>query len=176
MPQKTIIGSDARVTFVGLAENIPAKIDTGADTSAVWASNIFVDKQGFLHYKLFGEDSPYYTDKEIITDDYSVAKVKSASGDIVIKFKVKLSIRLRERRIGAVFGLSDRSKHKYPVLIGRQTLMGKFIVDVEEKETDIPMGVKHETKLHTKMRKNPYKFYKEYYLNGVEKNENSDSI
>ena len=168
MSQKTVIGRDAEVTFVGLAENVPAKIDTGADASAVWARDIFVDEQGILHYKLFDNGSPYYTGEEITTDDYSVAIVKSASGDIVMKYKVKLSIRIKGKRIGAVFGLSDRSTHNYPVLIGRRTLRGKFVVDVEEKVTEVDQNRKNTPKLNAQMKEDPYKFYKEQYLNGVD--------
>lgn len=168
MSQKTIIGRDAKVSFVGLAEDVPAKVDTGADASAVWASDIFVDKDGILHYKLFDKGSPYYTGEEITTDEYSVAVVKSASGDVVMKYKVKLSIRINGRRIGAVFGLSDRSTHNYPILIGRRTLKGKFIVDVEEKATKTTKETKATPKLNEQMREDPYKFYKEQYLNGVD--------
>ena len=169
MSQKTVIGRDAEVTFVGLVENVPAKIDTGADASAVWASDIFVDEDGRLHFKLFDDGSPYYTGEEITTDDYSVAMVRSASGDVVMKYKVKLSIRIKGRRIGAVFGLSDRSTHKYPILIGRRTLHRKFIVDVEEKATDIKKIKKKKIpNLNVEMREDPYKFYKEQYLNGVD--------
>ena len=42
--RKAIIGRDAFVALAGVAENVPAKVDTGADTSAIWASDIFVDK------------------------------------------------------------------------------------------------------------------------------------
>ena len=47
-----------------------------------------------------------------------------------VRYKVKLSIVIGGRRIMATFTLSDRSTQVYPVLIGRSTLTGKFIVDV----------------------------------------------
>ena len=99
--KKTVIGRDATVTFIGSIEDVPAKIDTGADASAVWASDIFVDKDGVLHYKLFDEGSPYYTGEENTTKHYSVAMVKSASGDTVMKYKVRLPIILGGRKIKA---------------------------------------------------------------------------
>ena len=165
MSEKHIIGRDAKIDFVDLATDVPAKIDTGADGSAVWASDIFVDEDGTLHFKLFGEGSPYYTGKEITTKDYSVVLTKSASGDVVMKYGTKLSIRLKGRRIKANFGLSDRSTHNYPVLIGRKTLHGKFLVDVTQK-TETAKDIKKVTPkgLNEKMRKNPHEFYKEHYL------------
>ena len=169
MSEKHIIGRDAKIDFVDLVTDVPAKIDTGADGSAVWASDIFVDEEGTLHFKLFGEGSPYYTGKEISTKDYSVVLTKSASGDVVMKYRTKLSIRIKGKRIKANFGLSDRSTHNYPVLIGRKTLSGKFLVDVTEKADIAKKAKKVTLKLNEKMRKDPHKFYKERYLkeNGV---------
>ena len=83
-----------------------------------------------------------------------------------MKYRTKLSIRIKGRRIKVGFGLSDRSTHNYPVLIGRKTLHGKFLVDVTEK-TEAADQVKKVTPqgLNKQMRENPYKFYKEKYLN-----------
>lgn len=167
MSEKSIIGRDTKIDFIDLAEQVPAKIDTGADGSAVWASDIFVDESGVLHFKLFGEGSPYYTGKEISTKDYSVILTKSASGDVVMKYKTKLSICINGRRVKAKFGLSNRSTHHYPVLIGRKTLHGKFLVDVTEK-TEVADQRKNtkSRSLNKQMREDPHKFYKEHYLNG----------
>ena len=171
MSEKYIIGRDDKVEFIGYAKDVPAKIDTGADSSAVWASDILVDKDGALHFKLFGEGSPYYTGEEISTKDYSVILTKSASGDVVMKYRTKLSIRIGSKRIAANFGLSNRSTHNYPVLIGRKTLHGRFLVDVTQ-ETETSKQIKKNTPqgLNREMRKDPYKFYKENYLNKTGEN------
>ena len=170
MPEIKIVGRDEKVDFIDHVDKVPAKIDTGADGSAVWASDIFVDKDNALHFKLFGEGSPYYTGEDISTKDFTVALTKSASGEVVMKYRVKLSIRIKGKRIKANFGLSNRSTHNYPVLIGRRTLQGKFIVDVAQK-TETANDAKKVTPpgLNQKMKENPYKFYKEHYLkdNGV---------
>ena len=55
MKEKAIIGSTEHVDFGKRAQKVPAKIDTGADSSAVWASNIRIDKDGVLKFSLFGE-------------------------------------------------------------------------------------------------------------------------
>lgn len=168
MQDKIIIGRD---TLVGIGDeitNVPAKIDTGADGSAIWASDIFVDESGILHFKLFGEDSPFYTGKEHTSADYSVALTKSTSGNIVMRYKVKLSVKIGGRRIRATFGLSNRATHNYPILIGRRTLNGKFIVDVSQK-SDAIEKIERITPPHLnkQMKEDPYKFYKEQYLNGA---------
>lgn len=168
-PQKTVIGRDTIVAIPGIAEGVPAKVDTGADTCAIWASEISVDKDGKLHFKLFGQGSPYYTGNELTMDEYSVARVKSASGHILIKYKVTIPIYIKGERLEVCFGLSDRSKLKYPILIGRELLSGKFIVDVEQKETTIKEKAIKQPALNKEMGNDPYKFYKEQYLNGADK-------
>ncbi len=169
MSEKCIVGRDEKIEFVDYVKNVPAKIDTGADGSAVWASDIFVDEDGVLHFKLFGEGSPYYTGKEISTKDYSVILTKSASGDVVMKYRTKLSIRIKGRRIKAKFGLSNRSTHNYPILIGYKTLYKKFIVDVSLSKRLVAVVKNTPAGYNEGMRNNPYKFYKEEYLNGVKK-------
>lgn len=165
MPEKKVIGRNINVDFIGYTNEVPAKIDTGADGSAVWASDIFVDKDNVLHFKLFGEGSPNYTGEEITTKDFSIVLTKSASGQIVMKYLVKLSVRVAGKRIKVKFGLSDRSTHNYPVLIGRRTLQGKFLVDVSMREILEKRKKKGKARnLNRKMQENPYRFYKEQYL------------
>ena len=48
MSEKQLIGREARVDIIGDIDNVPAKIDTGADGSAIWASNIHIDDNNNL--------------------------------------------------------------------------------------------------------------------------------
>ena len=59
-----IIGSTELVSVENFL-NIPAKIDTGADSSAIWASNINVSEDGVLSFSLFGKDSKFYTGEKL---------------------------------------------------------------------------------------------------------------
>lgn len=163
--RKKVIGREVSVDFGEEIKNVPAKVDTGADSSAVWASDIFVDPEHYLHFKLFGEGSPYYTGVEHTTRDFSVAITKSSLGETALKYRVKLKITLAGKKLSATFGLSDRSTHNYPILIGRKTLSGRFIVDVSQTEDLIKSKKNTPTTLNEEMKKNPYKFYKETYLN-----------
>ena len=51
-PQLKVIGSTEFIDVAGI-KNVPAKIDTGADSSAIWASNIEMQKNGILKFSLF---------------------------------------------------------------------------------------------------------------------------
>ena len=47
-----VIGSTEYVSVAGIT-NIPAKIDTGADSSSIWASRINMTEDGVLEFVLF---------------------------------------------------------------------------------------------------------------------------
>ncbi|MDO4712347.1 MAG: RimK/LysX family protein [Candidatus Saccharibacteria bacterium] len=163
---KTIIGRNVKVDFGRRAVGVPAKVDTGADGSSVWASNIRVDKDGVLKFCLFGQGSPYYNGKVFKRTGYSVAMVRSASGHQIMKFRTHFTIRLGGRRMKVLFGLSDRSTHEYPVLIGRRTLAGKFLVDVAQSE--VPLRKPTSRRYNQEFKKDPYAFYKKYHQKGVD--------
>jgi len=61
-----------------------------------------------------------------------VSKIRSSHGSSV-RAVVKVKITLHERNIAGRFTLTDRSHMKYPVLIGRNILHKKFIIDPSKK-------------------------------------------
>lgn len=114
-----IIGSTEYVNVANI-KNVPAKIDTGADSSSIWASHIRVTKDGVLHFRLFDENSPFYTGKAFKRKDYKAAVIRSSSGHEQIRYRAYLTLKLKGRRIKVLFNLSDRSKNNFPILIGRR--------------------------------------------------------
>lgn len=132
---KKVIGRAERVTFPELdLDNVHARIDTGAKTSALWASSVFVH-DGVLEVVLFGEDNPYFTGKPIRFERFEPVAVASSSGHVQKRYKVRLLVRLKGKKVRAWFTLADRSAQVYPVLIGRNVLLGKFVVDVKKGHT-----------------------------------------
>jgi len=160
--EKAIIGSNTFIDLIGYARHVPAKVDTGADSSSIWVSDVRVDKDGVLKFRLFGEGSSFYTGKTIKREKYKVALVRSASGHEQLRYRTQLSVRINNRRIRALFNLSDRSKNQFPILVGRRTLSGKFIVDVAESHYNTIKQLPSR-RLMTRMHEDPYKFYKQYY-------------
>jgi hypothetical protein len=112
---------------------IPAKIDTGADLSSIWATSI-QEENGVLSFKLFGKKSIYYTgDKvHVPAPHYLFTRVANSFGHRELRYVVKLQLNLGGKTINATFTLADRSKKTYPILIGRKALNGKFLVDVSK--------------------------------------------
>ncbi len=131
MIQQHVIGARVFISFASESEKpIPAKVDTGADYSSVWASNIN-EQDGILTYTLFAPGSRYYSGIVHSTDKFEVTKVKNSFGSAELRYKTEILVVIQGRRIKARFNLSDRSRNKYPVLVGKKTLSGKFLVDTK---------------------------------------------
>lgn len=113
-------------------DNVLAKIDTGADSSAIWASNVN-EKEGELCYTLFGPSSPLYSGEEIKTRKYSLVTVKNSFGQKEVRYKVSMRLKMADKVIKARITLANRTNNRFPILIGRRTLSGKFLVDVSKK-------------------------------------------
>lgn len=160
---RTVIGRNTFVDFIGHdIGDIPAKVDTGADRSALWASNIEITDDHELCFVLFDKTSPYYTGEVVTTSDYSVSRVRSSSGHAQIRYRVNLPIRILGRRVRASFTLADRSRNVFPILIGRRTLAGKFLVDVAQAEFETEEKQKRQ-RLNDELKKDPLAFYKKYH-------------
>jgi len=133
---KKIIG---RADKIDLPEQdmfaIPSKVDTGAKTSAIWATNIH-EQDGKLTFTFFGPQSPLYTGKEYVFSKFERVVVASSIGAEQPRFKISMLVKIRGKKIRASFTLADRSQQAYPVLIGRNALRGKFVVDVQTGRPD----------------------------------------
>lgn len=166
--EKTIIGRTATANFV--AERIcdvPVKIDTGADRSSIWASELNVDDAHTLHFVLFDKISPYYSGKRHSTKVYTAHLIRSSNGMAQVRYRVSLTIQLGGRTIRGSFTLADRSRNTYPVLVGCALLKHKFVVDVA-KESPItpPPKQVHVGEYDEELRRDPKAFFEKYYNNG----------
>lgn len=129
---KAIVGRAERVDFPnGDIVGVPAKIDTGAYRSSVWASNIH-EKDGTLYYTLLGPKSAFYSGKQCHTKKFDVVEVENSFGHKEDRYSIVLKMRMGSKIVNSNFTLADRSKKTYPVLIGRKHLRGRYVVDVSE--------------------------------------------
>lgn len=156
-----IIGNAEYISIDG-QERIPAKIDTGADSTSVWASNIEVKEDQKLYFTLFSKKSSLYTGKVLKREDYKVAIIRSSNGTEQIRYRVILPLKIRERTIRASVTLTDRSKNWFPVIIGRKTIANRFLVDTSKTAIPRPPRNPSSGSLNKKMKENPYKFHQEY--------------
>lgn len=134
MAELVVVGRVEKVDLVQPSvTKVPAKIDTGADASSIWAYKV-EKKDNNLNVVFFGPDSEYYDGKvyTFLPRQYTITRVSSSFGHREIRYKVKLKIRIKNRLINGTFTLSNRDKKLYPILIGRSLLRNKFIVDVSK--------------------------------------------
>lgn len=131
MENKKIIGATEYV-YIGNNKNpIPARIDTGAKSTAVWATIIKKPKhkQDILKFKLFRRDASFYDDELYETTNFTKVLITSSNGTAETRYRVHLPIEIRGERFDTTVNLADRGSNTYPVLIGRRELIGRFLVD-----------------------------------------------
>lgn len=126
------IGRSEVVKLPALASGkFPARIDTGATLSSIWASDIR-EIDGGLTFRLFGEESEFYTGELITVKEYDKHTVSSSMGQTQVRYKIMTTVALKDKKIRASVTLADRSTQVYPILIGRNVIRNKFIVDVSK--------------------------------------------
>ena len=99
-----------------------AKIDTGAFSGVVHAENIF-EKDGKLSFDLSGDKKLHFE-----TRDFRTRTVKNTHGGSKTRYLVKFKILIEGKEFEALFGIDDRSKMKFEMLIGRAFLIKNNIL------------------------------------------------
>lgn len=127
--EKGIIGRAEMIEFVDYNLTVQAKVDTGADRNALHATRIKLennDGKDVLTCKILkGPTVKFY--------DFSTVKVKSSNGVTQNRYKVKLKVKVFGKAYLTSFSLTDRQKMKYPILLGKNFLRNRFLVDVSLK-------------------------------------------
>jgi hypothetical protein len=128
-----LIGRREFVSFPLLnLTNIEAKIDTGAYTCSLHCNHIEVKTENgkpILYFQLLDNENHR-------VDVFSQKKIKNSFGKMEERYIIKTLIYIGGKKINTTISLSDRENMRYPVLIGRRLLKGKFIVDVNQKYTN----------------------------------------
>ena len=150
------IGCAALITVSGV-QNVPAKIDTGADSSSVWVSDI-VERDGALSFALFGPDSEFYTGERLVfrAGQFTRAHITNSNGR-QIRYVVTLPVAIAGRHFAVRCSVADRSRLMYPVLLGRTFLKRNFVVDVGK---ELPRDVREQL-AHAKRHRNAQQVGKE---------------
>jgi hypothetical protein len=130
LKEKVLIG---RVEWAELPElkiKLKSRIDTGAKTTSLHAINIEeVIQQGDLYVKFQTENSEGKV-IELIRKVDTTQKVSNTSGFVSRRYVIKEKIKMGSIDREVLINLNDRSKMDYKFLVGRNLLLGRFIVDV----------------------------------------------
>ncbi len=118
--------------------SVEAKMDTGAYTSSIHCTDIsikVVETKPVLCFKLLDGSNPEFSKHTHQFTDFNKKKIKNSFGEMEERYIIKTTIRLGKKTIRTTLSLSDRESMRYPVLIGRRLLKGKFVVDVSKIHT-----------------------------------------
>lgn len=133
-----LIGRKDRIDLPELGIfDIEAKIDTGAYGCALHCHHIEIIKQDgidVLSFQVLDPSHPEFRDKIFYVKNYNQKKVKSSSGVKENRYTIKTNCILFGKTYRVVFSLTDRKRMKNPILIGRQFLAKRYLVDVTKKD------------------------------------------
>lgn len=118
--------------------NVDVKIDTGAYTSSIHCSRIKVVKEPdgteVITFTIPGSKLHEKGIHHFRVKDFEERSIRSSNGHLQKRFIIHSHIVIFGKSIQTEFSLADRSRMKYPVLLGRQLLSKRFLVDVNKTD------------------------------------------
>ncbi|MCS6917867.1 MAG: RimK/LysX family protein [Chitinophagales bacterium] len=142
------IGRVDRVDFPELGlYDVPAKIDSGAYTSSIHCESLEAYYESGEHriaFRLPGSNRLYSAAV------YASRRVRNSFGQTAYRYTIKTPVVLFGKEYPVELALTDRSAMKYPVLLGRQLLRNRFIIDV----TRINLSFREKSRGSNKKKKN----------------------
>jgi len=138
-----VIGEVEPVTLVKSGLTLPARIDTGATTSSLDATEIKrFERDGKKWVRFTVTDRRSGEKKEMECRLSRTVKIKRHGEESLERPVVKVKTLMGEVELVREFSLTDRGEFTYQILIGRNFLQGEFVVDVNRKNVTTPMSEK----------------------------------
>jgi len=134
VPKTSTLGYLENVRVGKQGFTVAAKLDTGADTSSVYAhkTEIYLrnDNESWVRFNLVNVDGTVVEYDEKVT---RFTKIKNKTGGTIRRPVVILPICIAGIWVDAEVNLANRSNFKYQTLIGRERLSYNIIVDSSKK-------------------------------------------
>lgn len=130
---KLLVGSVERIRITPPGIEIKARIDTGATSSSLNATNlVFFERDGedWVRFDLVAGEESYSLAREV-RRFVRVYQQSDASGER--RPVVRLRVELGNIRGHFEFNLSDRRHLEHPIILGRNLLVDLAVVDVSEE-------------------------------------------
>jgi|TARA_B110000908_G_scaffold59237_1_gene71959 ribosomal protein S6--L-glutamate ligase len=126
--KKVLIGRDEMISFPDLGVGlVDGRVDTGARTSALHAANIEIFEKDDERWVRFDFEDYSGLEARLWKQKY----VRSSNGKKQSRYFIKSYVKfVNGEKYPITLSLTDRSKMKFPVLLGRRLLSGRFLVDV----------------------------------------------
>lgn len=124
------VGYLEKITVGKLGLEMVGKLDTGADTSSIHAYDMDVYKRGkkdhWVRFRLIGKNN------RIIRFDQNVIRfvhIKVKTGGTIRRPVIRLPLCVGGASGRAEINLADRGDFHYDILIGREFMAGRILVD-----------------------------------------------
>lgn len=141
-----VIGRQDKVDLPGFElYGIDAKVDTGAYTSAISCSRVKVKKIEGVETLVFHIPGSRIKEKKarrFSTANFKKRKIRSSNGVSEERFIIETHVIIFGKKRKVEFSLADRSKMRFPILLGRKFLTKRFIVDVRQKNLSYSLKLK----------------------------------
>ncbi len=136
MDKLKIIGSDEWCIFKKLGiPAIEARVDSGAKTSSIHASNIEVFSKDGIDWVRFEVD-PIQDDSSILIKCEAklirTKMVKSSMGTSEERLMIRTALTLGEDTFNIKLTLASRDTMNYRMLLGREALNGRYLINSAE--------------------------------------------
>ncbi len=134
--EKITIGCEEWCALPGL--NIPAikvRVDSGAKTSSLHAFNLHAFKRDEQQWVRFDVHPLQKNRKTTVSCEARVVDrrvVKNSGGGIEKRYVIKVPIAVRSRTWTIELTLANRDSMGYRMLLGREAMAGRMIIDPEE--------------------------------------------
>ena len=137
MPNKIIVGSEewCSLPTIGIP-TIKARVDSGAKTSALHAINIKTFTKDHHEWVKFDINPIQNNAKALIHCEAQLVDqriVKSSSGFREKRYVIQTQVSLGEKTWGIEVTLTNRDSMGYRMLLGREAMSGRVMVDPEQK-------------------------------------------
>lgn len=137
MINKIIVGSEEWCSLVSLRiPAIKARVDSGAKTSALHAKNITPfekDNETWVKFSINPIQKNTKTEIECEAKVIDIRTVKSSSGTKEQRYVILTEIKLADKSWEIEVTLTNRDTMGFRMLLGREAMTGKMIVDPDEK-------------------------------------------
>lgn len=135
MNDKMVAGSEEWVSLPELGvPTIKVRVDSGAKTSALHAVNILPFQRNGESWVSFDVYPLQYDGKRVVHCEAPVVDrriIKSSTGNRESRYVIKTTLKVKEEVWEIEVSLTDRDSMGYRMLLGREAMRGKMLVDPE---------------------------------------------
>jgi hypothetical protein len=107
---------------------IEAKLDTGARTSALHVDELEALPGHQVRFWFAHPGAPHHTGQRVTAPVVDQREIRSSNGQTQLRHVIRTTLELGPHAWEAEFTLTCRRNMRYPMLMGRLALEGKFLV------------------------------------------------